>query len=235
MAPGWRRDLARFREAWDAVPDDSKLRRLGFSAVVAVGLTVTMARSLVFSLGPGIPWKMFPDARIPALFAVAFLVGIYASAGRRQRRQQLLYMTLFVALAFHLESATIHWFVEYDGSITGQRVDVIAVGASVLAIGAVLALHAEVEAWDFARDVRARGADAAAADASGRALADAGLARAGAVAGFGVAVAVLVAVAEQGLGDVEVGPALVALAVGTSLLVAAAWLLLRAGRASAGP
>lgn len=227
---GFREDVARLKAAWDEVSHEAKVRRAALALAVALGVTVTAARSLVFAMSPGFSWWFFPDARVPALFTTAALTALYAAAGRRQRRVQLLYFVFAVLLVFHLEAATVHWFTEYDGSITGRRVDVVAVAASIVALASVVALHGDVEAAHLAAELRQRGLPAAEASAAGEAQARAALRRAGWLAGFAVALAAGVALAEAPLGEASVGPAYAALAAGLVALVGAAYFALKAVR-----
>lgn len=230
MKPGISSDFRASIAAWRAIPADALRRRFALVALAGFGSVVTMMRSLVYEVSPAIPWKIFPDARPVALFAFIGLLGLWACAGGRSRRVVLLYAVLAVVIGFHLEEASVHWFAEFTGSITGTRVDLIGTAGSLGAVAAVLLLQADCESQRVAEELVARGAAKEEAHAARRGLVRGAAKRVGAIAAAGAGLALLVLVMERLASDTYIGGTYFALGAGVALLAAGAFFALKAAR-----
>jgi hypothetical protein len=170
--------------------------------------------------GP-IPLKFFPDIRPVALFGSGLLMGLYASGGGARRRAMALSGVFAYIVGFHLEEATVHWIGPIPGSITGSRVGLLGTGGSLLAIGAVLLLHVEVESQRLMLDLRARGASQEGALALSSGLAGEGTRQVLAVAAGVAGLAALVLALSPLFGESASGGAWVLLVGGVLLLALA--------------
>lgn len=217
----------------DEIDPAAMTRRLGLSALLGVGLTMTMFGSFfVGSTGP-IPFKLIPDVRPVISMTAGLGAGLWASGGGASRRTIALWTVVAFVLGFHLEEATVHWIGPFPGSITGTRVGILGTAGSLLAIMAVLLIHVDVERGHLARDLAKRGATPDAAADTARRLAAVGVQR---VVGLAVGVAgigLLVVAGEKIMGDQAGGGAYI-LIVGGAMLLALAPLLGRAGRRAVG-
>lgn len=218
-------------EALASIPPGSLARRFAYAALLGVGLTMTMYGSFfVGSTGP-IPFRFIPDVRPVISMATGLLAGLYAAGGGASRRGMALWTTVVFVMAFHLEEATVHWIGPFPGSLTGTRIGILGTAGSLLALGAVLLLHVEVERGRLAADLAKRGADAASATQASARLASVGARRVVGVM-LGVAgIGLLVVAGERLFGDNATGGAYI-LVVGGAMLLALALLLGRAGKRS---
>ena len=180
---------------WDdllAIPSASLARRLGYSALMGVGVTMTLMGSIFYKNTGPIPYSFIPDVRVAAAVLTGLGTGAYAAGGGAHRRGMALWSVVGFVVAFHLEEATVHWIGPLPGSITGTPVGIVGTLGSLLALVAVLLLHVEVEAHRLARDLETRGASQAEARALGSRLRMAGAGRvlsvAAGVAGLGALV-----------------------------------------------
>ncbi|MHB8605244.1 MAG: hypothetical protein ACYDCK_08295 [Thermoplasmatota archaeon] len=227
---------ARAKAAWrERLDAETLTRRASWCAVIALGLTVVVMRSIITQSVGAIPYKFLPDVRAPVAFLVAFAFAASAAFGDAARRKPLLAFVALTIVAFTLEVSTVHWFTDIPGSITGSRIDPLAAGGALVALAGVALLHAEVESFALARDLRQRGAPelaAASADAGDfrAALARSAVQRVAAPFGVAAALAGVAALADLAIRDHEIGPAPVALAVGAALVLVAAGFAWRAVR-----
>lgn len=208
------------------MPQGSLARRVLYSALLGAGIAMTGYGSIFFQNTPWIPWGLIPDLRGAFLLGAGFTMGLLASGGGASRRRPALWTAVGVVILFHLEEATIHWIGPYPGSITGTRVGLLGTAGSLLALLAVLLLHAEVASAQLRADLRRRGADPEGADAVHDGLLALGRRRllglAAGVAGLGV----LVRAGELLVGNEARGGGWVLL-LGGGLLLALALFLLR--------
>lgn len=214
------------------LPADSLPRRLGYAAMLTVGILATAYTSYLFNLVPIIPMKVFPDARLFFLLVSSAFLSFQAMGGSARRRAIALWGVLGYVIAFHLEEATVHWIGAgsgtniLSGSITGTRVGIPGMLGSILAVTAIILMHIESERCRLREDAIRRGAKEAGADA----LAD-GLAREGRRQTLGIAAAVsgftiFLFIAEKPFGNSAAGGSWVLL-VGGGVLIALALFLLR--------
>lgn len=208
------------------MPPGSFARRLGYAALLGIGLTMTAFGSIFLANTGAIPFRIFPDVRPVITMGTGLLTGLYGAFGGAGNRKLALWTAVTFTLAFHLEEATVHWIGPFPGSITGTRVGWLGTAGTLVSLASVLIMHVEVEHARLASDLRRRGADAD--DAWGAASV---LARVGAVRVVGVAagvagLAVLVRAAELPLGDSATGGVYI-LFVGAALLLVLALVLVR--------
>lgn len=225
--------VERLQHAWDTTPPGSVGRRMLYSLLLGVGLTMTFGGSMFFPPDP-IPLKLIPDLRIFGPLTIGFGMGLVASFGGASQRKPALWTAVGIIVAFHLEEATVHWIGPFPGSITGTRVGLLGTSGSLLALLSVLLLHVEVEATRLFRDVLSRGGDPDAAEAARAGLVGQGTRR---LLGLAAGVAALGLVARAGeaiLGNDAKGGGYILL-VGAALLLGLAVVLLRIVKPKAPP
>lgn len=218
--------IDRALHAWETTPAGSVGRRVLFSLLLGVGLTMTFGGSIFFPPDP-IPLKLIPDLRIVGPLALGLGMGLLASVGGVSQRKPALWTAVGVIVLFHLEEATVSWIGLPAGGITESRVGALGTAGSLLALLAVLLLHVEVEATRLARDLAGRGADAVATEHARAALVGHGTRRLLGLAAGVAALGVAVRAGELVLGEQAPPGGAFALFLGAGLLAALALFLLR--------
>ncbi|HVM45490.1 MAG TPA: hypothetical protein VM582_06100, partial [Candidatus Thermoplasmatota archaeon] len=178
------------------LPPGTLARRAGLALLLAVGVTMTAAGSMFWSLAGPIPFRFVPDMRPVVTILSGLFLGAYAAGGAAHRRKLALWGVVGYVIAFHLEEASVHWIGPFPGSITGTRVGILGTLGSLVALAAVLLLHIEVEHARAARELVPRGSDPADAGAAAGALRRVGVSRVVAVVAGVAAIGALVRVAE---------------------------------------
>lgn len=205
-----------------AIEPASWARRLLYSLLIGVGLTLTMMGSMFYKLSGPIPYGPIPDLRFVLALGTGLATGLWASGGGAHRRSPALWTVVGVVIAFHLEEATVHWIGPIPGSITGTPVGLVGTLGSLLAVVAVLLLHVEVESGRLARDLVKRGAPEEEARAVAARLANAGATRIVSIA-LGVIGLGAIVLAVSPIFGTETPGGAAALLPGGALLLALAW------------
>lgn len=201
-------------------------RRIGLAVALAVGITMTAAGSMFWSLMGPIPFRVVPDVRPLVTLGSGLFLGLYAAGGGASRRKLALWGVIGYVIGFHLEEATVHWIAPYPGSITGTRIGILGTVGSLVALAAVLLMHVEVEHGHLAKDLKTRGAATREADVAAGALRRLGTSRVIAIAAGVAGIALLVRISEVIFGDGAAGGVYI-LFIGAALLLGMAFVLVR--------
>lgn len=211
----------------EALPPGTLARRALLATALAFGVLFTAMGSMFWSaIGP-IPFRIVPDVRPLLLLGSGMFLGTYAAGGGAVRRKFALWGVIGYVLGFHLEEATVHWIGPFPGSITGTRIGILGTLGSLLALGAVLLMHVEVEHARLERELVVRGAEANDARSATSALRRVGTSRILGIAAGVAAIGIVVRAGEAILGNTAQGGVYI-LFIGAAVLTGLAVFLVRA-------
>lgn len=207
-----------------ALPENLALRA-SLAIAAAMGTLLLVSRSFLYASAPNIPYGVFPDVR-PVL--VLGLVGGLALLGAafQGARSAALWTVVLLVLVFELDHATVHWFSSFPGTLAGARLDPVRLAGGVVALAAVLLLHADVHAAETRVDLARRGVPKEEAESAAMALVGLARRRVAVLAGGALVGAAVVVGADAAFGETTLGPGEAGLLGGAAVLVALALVLL---------
>lgn len=216
---------------WLRVPPASFPRRLGLAALAGFGTALAVSQSWFYVNYAPIPYKWIPDVRLPFVFTVIALSALWGCWGGGGRRVTLIVLVLLFVGASSIDMMMVHWVAGLEGTLSGDRVGVVRVIGTTLALASALLINADTNAVDLRWALLLRGAPERDADQAHALLWRAALRRVGTLAVGVMALALLLWLAEQLWGDAKWGSTTAAVGAGLALLGLGTYVVLRGLRA----